>query len=298
MSWRAAMGACLGLLVAIPLAWLVHTFAFQSLLPSSPEAARLSPVLTIEERQGLSTYGRRCTSSADCDAPLGCLGDPRYRNRYCIDSQCEADAQCPEGQVCRGLKTLSAGPWVRRCVPLGVRSEGERCYALPPSQEHACRAGLLCAGEGWCGRPCRKGEPAPCPEGFFCADSENGSACLPTCESRGCPQGQECIQTGGDGASTCAVVHGSNCRRVPCPSGFWCESYLVPQRPGQAWMRCAQRCGQPESPSCPPSFICESGSCERSCSPEVSADCGAGLHCVTLPSSGHRVCKPEWYHTE
>jgi hypothetical protein len=209
-----------------------------------------------------------------------------------------ADAQCPEGQVCRALRTLNGGPWVRRCVPLGIRNEGERCYALPPTQEHACREGLLCAGEGWCGRPCRKGEPTSCPEGFFCADSELGSACLPTCDARGCPKGQECIQSESDGASTCAVVHGSNCHRAPCPSGSWCEDYLVPQRPGQAWMRCVQRCGQPGSPVCPPGYICESGGCERSCSPEEPAACEAGFHCVKMPSSGSWLCRPEWYLAE
>lgn len=154
MSWRVAFGVSLGLLLVVPLVWLLQSVLYQ----------------------------------------LGCLPDVRYRTRYCADSECVTDMECPEGQVCRVLTTVR-GPWVRRCVAPGIRAEGERCYELPSERENGCRPGLVCAGNGWCSRPCHKDMPSSCPEGFFCADLEPEPACLPTCEARGCPAGHECIQT-------------------------------------------------------------------------------------------------------
>lgn len=157
-----------------------------------------------------------------------------------------ADAQCQAGQYCHALSTVR-GPWVRRCVPAGLRGEGERCYTVPSTQEKACRAGLQCAGRGWCGRACQLGHSS-CPDGFFCAALEPEPSCLPTCEERGCPPGQDCMRSEEDGASVCAVVHETNCQRFPCPEGQKCEDYLAPQRPGEAGLRCVQDCGPEHSP--------------------------------------------------
>jgi hypothetical protein len=291
---RAVLRAGLVVLLVLPLTWLAWFILDAPGQPPSPDEAKIGPMLTHEQRTSLRTYHRRCRTGADCEPPLGCLYDLRFLNRYCSDSECMTDRQCPEGHVCRVLTTFK-GPWLRQCVALGDRAEGERCYALPPHQEDACRPGLLCAGDGWCGRPCRTDEPASCPEGFFCADLEPAPACLPACETRGCPAGQECMRSRQDGASVCAVVHGHNCQRAPCPQGDWCEAYLVPKRPGEAWVRCVQRCGKPGSPPCPSGQVCHLGSCERVCSPDSPGACGGGFHCIEMPEGGPRVCKPEWY---
>src|SRR5690606_31122590 len=124
--------------------------------PARPDESRLSPVLTAEERKALRTYQHRCMASADCEPPLGCLRELHYLFPYCTDSACRTDEECPGGQVCRVLTTLQ-GPWVRKCVLLGIREEGEGCYKRPSGQDAACRPALLCAGEGWCSRPCLKG---------------------------------------------------------------------------------------------------------------------------------------------
>lgn len=295
MSWRIALGAGLVGVLVFPVAWLIWSSFHTWIQPPDSIAERTSPVLTDEQRKRLRTYLRNCDTGADCEPPLGCLEDLRFLSRYCSDSECVTDQQCPRGQVCRAL-TTTQGPWVRQCVLLGDRAEGQRCYETPPRPEDACRRGLLCAGDGWCGRPCSPEEPASCPEGSFCADVEPEPACLPSCEARGCPPGQECLRSQGDGASTCAVVHGHNCQNSPCPEGFSCEDYLVPRRPGEAWVRCAQRCGSPEDPPCSSGEVCHRIFCERACSPEQPNACGVGFHCIQMPEDGPWLCKPEWYH--
>jgi hypothetical protein len=295
VNWRVVLGVGLGIVLVFPFAWLAWFVLYAPTQPLSPDEAKISPMLTDEQRTSLRTYHRRCSTGADCEPPLGCLYDLRFLHSYCSDSECMTDAQCPEGHVCRVLTTFR-GPWLKQCVALGIRAEGEQCYELPSTQEKGCRPGLLCAGDGWCGRPCSKEGPSSCPEGFFCADLEPEPACLPTCEARGCPQGQECMRSPEDGASMCAVIHGHNCQPTPCPAGHWCEDYLVPQRPGEAWVRCVQRCGKPGSLPCPPGQVCDRGSCERVCSPDQPDACGVGFHCIQMPEEGPWLCKPEWYH--
>src|SRR5262245_60293102 len=209
-----------------PLAWLAWVALYAPSDPAHPEASKLSPVLTVEERKLLRTYQQRCMTGADCERPLGCFRDFRSLYSYCTDSACRTDEECPHGHVCRILVTLQ-GPWVRKCVLLGFREEGEGCYKFPAEQDAACRPALLCSGAGWCSRPCLKDEPVGCPEGFSCAELEPEPACLPTCEARGCPQGQECIRSARDGASACAVVHGPNCQRTQCPANSTCEDARV-----------------------------------------------------------------------
>jgi hypothetical protein len=287
VNWRGAFGPLLGLLLALPLFWLLQ------LIFQPPQEGRLSPLLTSEERKSLLTYGRRCSATEPCEPPLGCLHHTGRGRRYCTDSACITDAQCPEGHSCRGRPTLH-GPWVRRCIALGVRAEGEGCYAFPDDQDEACAPGLICAGAGWCGRPC--GKDASCPEGYFCSEKEPEPACLPTCEKRGCPAGQECIRSDGDGASTCAVVYGRNCQQTPCPAGQFCLTGLVPERPGQAWVRCGQECYRPTDASCPEGTLCYHLHCERLCTPEQPDTCGEGYTCAQGLDTPAWVCLPEWYH--
>jgi hypothetical protein len=120
---------------------------------------------------------------------------------------------------------------------------------------------------------------------------------LPSCEERGCPAGQECVRSSQDDiASTCAVVHGLNCQKTSCPKGSRCEDYLIPERPGEAWVRCAQSCFEPDSPPCPAGEVCSITFCERLCSPEQPGACGEGFHCIQVLEDGPWICSWDWYH--
>ncbi len=287
--------AGLGLVLALPFVWLLQFVLHEAIRPPRPEEARISPLLTAEQRRSLSTYLRECSEAKQCEPPLGCLVDLRNGHQYCSDSECISDMQCPEGRVCRGVSTLH-GPWVRLCVAPGIREEGERCRRTPSNKEEACGPGLLCAGDGWCGRPCGQNVPAPCPEGSFCSEVGPEPACLPTCAERGCPTGQECIRSREDGASTCAVVHGQNCQRTPCPPGLVCQDYLIPERPGRAWLQCEQDCRDPKGPPCPEGTLCYLFTCTQRCSPEQPDTCGEGYTCAQGLQTPSWVCLPEWYH--
>ncbi len=142
-NWRVLLGVLAGLLLPLPLLLLLGS----RLLPAPQEAgaqgARVSPVLDVEERTRRVTYHRSCRHSSECEAPLGCLFDLRAGTPYCTDSQCAADAQCPEGQRCQGLATVGGGPLVRFCTPVGERLEGQRCVDLPQDKGAASGPGLL-----------------------------------------------------------------------------------------------------------------------------------------------------------
>lgn len=179
MNWRAVTGITLGLLLPVPLMWVLMNIGPREVPIRVPEGVQVSPMLSPEAQSRLMTYERDCRKSTDCEAPLACLADPRVRKSYCTDSLCVMDAQCPEGFACTPLRTAPGSPAVRYCIPRGLRREGERCISIPSNLDSACQAGLLCA-EGWCGRPCQKNDLESCPAGFFCADTIPGPACRPT----------------------------------------------------------------------------------------------------------------------
>lgn len=252
------------------------------------------PVLTFEERTQRTTYMRRCETSAECEPPLGCLNHWKLRMPVCIDSECMTDTQCGEGRSCQLLETQDPGPRVGTCVAKGVRREGERCRSIPTHRDDACEPGLQCF-EGWCGRPCLMDAPERCPEGFSCA--EDRAVCLPSCEARGCPEGQQCIQLNNRAASrngsTCVVVHGDNCQQSACPEGLLCQVFDVPRRPGEAWMGCRQRCGEGR-PACAEGLLCRYGYCRQPCDPQASGGCGSGEKCDRYAPEEPWVCQPDW----
>lgn len=292
-NWRALLGLAAGLLLPLPLLLLLGGVMFPALRGQDPHGARVSPVLDVEERTRRVTFHRRCRSSSECEAPLGCLFDRRVGAFYCTDSQCTVDEQCPEDLRCRELTTLEGGPLVRFCVTVGVRQEGERCNDLPPEKESACRPELLCAGrEGWCARPCRPSETADCPEGFFCAQVLPRPVCLPTCEARGCPEGQQCVRFE-EGASACAVVYGPQCQQSPCPHSRECEAFAVPERPGKVWMECIERCGKGHPP-CTAGLVCDGVRCEPPCDPEAPPTCAAGYRCRQYGPDEPWLCRPDF----
>lgn len=293
VSGRAAWGVVVGLLLPVPLVLVGGIIVYGAKQPSAVEDSRVSPVLSFEERMERVTYHRSCAKASDCEPPLGCLGDARFREHYCTDSECTTDAQCQEGSICRALRTRPGGPQVRFCVPVGMRQEGERCSALPSERAQACGPGLVCGGGGWCGRPCREGDSTSCPQGFFCADLPPESTCLPTCETRGCPDGQQCIQSKRDGASACAVVHGTNCQQAACPEGEQCLERFSALRPAEHWMQCVRYC-DPKHPVCPEGSVCYERKCHRPCDARQPGACGEGYRCMRSTPDAPFVCQPDY----
>ncbi len=261
------------------------------------ESQAISPVLSRDVRRQLLTYHRSCQTSADCEAPMGCLGNWRLEAPTCTDSECTTDLDCKEGAACQVMNTEGMGPRVRVCVTQGRRKEGEPCTSLPYSRNDACEPGLRCM-RGWCGRPCSKDAPTSCPEGFFCADDTVVSACLPTCLGRSCPEGQQCVRfdaRGSQAVSACSVVHGTNCQESPCPEGQWCfHQEDEANRPGEVWMSCVQDCGEGK-PSCPEGMACDVSFCRERCAPQEANTCGPHRVCTRRAPDRPWLCLPDYW---
>lgn len=293
LKWHRALGALVGLLLPMPLLLLLGTAMLPARPERTPDGISISPRLDTEERTRRVTYRRHCNHSSECEPPLGCFFDLRLVTHYCTDSQCTADTQCPDGQVCRAMATVGGGPLVRLCTPVGIREEGERCHALPRDKDSACGPGLLCGGEnGWCSRPCSTEDAASCPEGFFCADVAPYPVCLPSCEARGCPDGQQCIHFQ-EGTSICARVYGPDCQQSPCPHGRQCEVIGSPRHPGKVWTSCIERCGE-QHPPCSNGRVCDGWRCLPPCDPEGPDTCAEGYRCKQRRPTSPWVCEPDW----
>jgi hypothetical protein len=293
MNWRTLLSICAGVLLPLPLVLLLGRLLPPEMRTEVPtRQVHISPMLDIEQRMRLVTYGRSCGPGAECEPPLGCLFEARTGYSRCTDSQCMTDAQCPEDQVCRALATGEGGPRVRVCIAVGVRQEGEGCSEVPGDKEHACAAGLLCGGQrGWCSRPCRPNVATSCPEGFFCADTGPEPACLPTCEARGCPSGQHCIRFE-EGVSICARIHGPNCQQSPCPEGRQCKVLREAPHPGKVWMECEEPCGE-RLPPCGDGKVCADWRCLPACDPQGPDSCGEGYRCWQRSSRRPFACHPD-----
>lgn len=291
MRAREVAGVIAALLLPLPVVLLVLGAMYPRLWEPASRETRISPVLEFEEKMRRQTYRRDCQRSSECEPPLGCLEDLRARTAYCTDSQCTRDTECPEGQWCRGVATLGDGPMVRLCIPAGVRREGEQCWQVPPDKESACGPDLLCGGSGWCARPCQKGQSSSCPEGFFCADVAPEPVCLPPCEEKGCPGGQQCVRHE-DGASACAVVYGTWCQEdASCAE---CAVSAFPIHPGEVWMECVRPCGRDGLAPCPEGSVCGFGHCQRVCDSQAPGTCGRGFYCGRSRPGQPSVCGPEW----
>ncbi len=291
---RAVLGTVVAVLLPVPLVLLfLESRGGMGPGRGGAEADGVVPVLSHEERRARATYHRDCERGSDCEAPLACVTDPRVWVGYCTDSQCMSDVQCPEGQVCRSVASTEGRPLVRYCIPKGARHEGERCVPLPSTREEACAEGLLCGGgQGWCGRPCRRGEPGACADGFFCADVTPEPICLPSCRAQGCAEGQQCIRFD-EGASACANVYGSQCQQATCLPDSECRVLDSLSRPGSVWMDCVRKCGEGR-PACPSGSVCYMWRCQPSCDPHVPGACGDGFRCEQLKPDKPWVCRPDW----
>jgi hypothetical protein len=272
--WRLVLTALSCLLLPLPLAGLLLISMSGPVTPAQRGPSLIS-MLSADARRALPTYDRACDTDADCDAPLGCLMTGSLRFKLCTDSTCATDQDCPENFSCVTLKTHGGKALVRTCSLMGERKEGERCRVLPTASRLGCERGLLC--QGWCGRPCRLGEPSSCPEGFFCSEGPRGPpSCLPTCEGRTCPEGQQCLSRGSN-ASVCTEWVSEDCRRSPCPEGHFCKVLETPSRPWELRTECMRLCGK-DTP-CSEGFVCIDYQCRRACDPEHPASCGPGATC-------------------
>jgi hypothetical protein len=292
MKRHQVLAALVAVLIPLPLSVLL----FLAQHRASSAQSTLSPVLPREVRRQLLTYKRPCQKSADCEAPLGCLNHWRLKRPWCTDSECMTDFQCEGWESCQELETEGTGPRVRVCVTQGSRKEGEPCDVLPSSGATACEQGLRCLA-GWCGRPCRTEDPASCPEGFFCADDEGNTACLPTCTARGCPEGQHCVRfttLGEQAVTACATLHGTNCEQAGCPEAQRCLSQHLPRRPGEVWMSCVHECGQ-EGRTCPEGYACDIFTCRRLCDPQDTQTCGPAMRCAPRTADSPWMCRPDYW---
>lgn len=291
MRWRIVAVALLGVLLPLPLMWLFR-LAMQGygVNTSVIQGRFVVPMLLPEQRAALSTYGQDCQNDADCGPHLRCNED-EVGHLYCIDSECNTDSDCPEEYVCRLERSLSGNAWMRRCSRIGVRKEGEICEGFPSIREEGCEKGLICTG--FCGRPCRLGEPSSCPEGFNCKADEDGPACIPSCEGRACPEGQRCITglLGGIG-SICMKVYGQDCELTPCPQGLSCTRIPSVRSPGRIAMECLRDCGGTEDPPCPEGTACFLFQCRQACDPQGPPVCVPGFACGRDHSSQPWVCLP------
>jgi hypothetical protein len=284
---RRFLLALLGVLLPLPLAWLLYA-ATHGALQARIQEGRVVPILTDEEFRAQLSYLKPCQTDTDCTTPLACYFDPARRMHVCGDSTCQTDLQCEEGYTCRTLSTVGRQARVRLCVLKGVRAEGEQCAPFFPSAQYHCVPGLLC--QDWCGRPCQMEELESCPEGFFCREGPEGASCLPRCESQGCAAGQRCVSRD-EGIAICATVHGQDCELEPCPEGQKCQMRALPEKPGQLWGQCIQACGE-DKPPCLQGRVCIADKCYRACDPHDPSACEPHFVCDTLGDNSPWYCQP------
>jgi hypothetical protein len=262
------------------------------LYPDPPQVREARPFLALDQARGLPTYGRDCLRPEDCDPLLGCLELVGTTGRgICLNTECETDSHCGLGEYCRTLRAMGDGPPVRRCDhPDGERAEGELCAVGLSYEQGRCATGLLC-NRGWCGRPCNLQETSSCSEGFFCQQGLDGSSCVPTCESRGCPDGLQCAREAG-GIAVCARVRGSDCPDASCPTGSRCTftNRRLTQTGLSLRMECIAPCGE-KLPACPSGRICVADRCLRTCDPQGPDTCYPEERCVHRDDLGVALCK-------
>jgi hypothetical protein len=262
--------------------------------PPGGEARLGSPHAELSPADGIVASGMRCTfesgamtcgacrSDSDCPAGMGCVANRETRRFECLAPECEVDVHCFPGLVCRPVTTGAGGPVIRRCVPSGVRREGEFCEGLFISQAGACEEGLVCH-RSICSRPCRLDDALGCPAGQACEDGFEGPACFPDCRSSGCPAGQQCKQLNELDYQCLSEVKGE-CPERACGAGERCNMRLSRGR-GVFW--CAALCNPLRADSCPEGQLCGIGSpeistCYRRCDPRVPEACGEGWQCTTV----------------
>ena len=246
----------------------------------APDGLPVSAIRCTRTPQGLDCGS--CRIDGDCPPGQGCVANRETRRFECQASECEQDAHCFPGAVCRPVNTGATGSVIQRCLPEGLRQEGEPCDTVPISAAASCREGLRCVNQV-CSTACRLEEPASCPSGLVCTDSLNGPGCFPDCQRLGCPEGQRCTRVR-DQRYQCLVESQGDCRDNPCPDGERCNLRMSR---GRAVFWCAKLCDALHPESCPAEQVCGVGSptvstCFRKCDPMRADSCGPGWTCSTV----------------
>lgn len=223
-----------------------------------------------------------CRTDSDCPAQQGCVANRQTRRFECLASECEADAHCFPGAVCRAVNDGSSGTRVRRCVPEGLRGEGERCLGIPVGPEDTCREGLRCVQQ-LCGRPCELEASGGCPSGQRCVDGLNGAACYPDCRTSGCARGETCARVRDETYQCLESVTGT-CNETPCAEGERCNLRMAQ---GRAAFWCAPRCNPLQAEACPGGQVCGRGgptdsTCFQRCDPTATNTCAQGWRCTSV----------------
>jgi hypothetical protein len=246
----------------------------------APDGLPASAIRCNRTAQGLDCGS--CRLDGDCPPGHGCVANRETRRFECQASECEEDAHCFPGSVCRPVNTGATGIVIQRCVPEGLRQEGEPCDTVPVSPAGSCREGLRCVNQV-CSTPCRLEEPTSCPSGLVCTDSLNGPGCFPDCQRLGCPEGQRCSRVR-DQQYQCLVESQGDCRDNPCPEGERCNLRMSR---GRAVFWCAKLCDSLRPESCSADQVCGVGgptvsTCFRKCDPMQPDACGPGWACSTV----------------
>lgn len=243
------------------------------------------PYLAPRWDAGILNVGS-CRGNADCPPRHGCLVNPRTHLQECMPEECEEDAHCFEGFVCRYANVGTGGERIRRCLPAGERMEGEPCAYRQLTRDTACAEGLEC-NYGRCGRPCNLERPA-CPTGYQCArDSAVGpSSCVPSCEEGTCPDGQRCDDLFAP-LRLCVEPLGDDCAAKGCPLGQVCDRTLRIRSHGepQVLSQCRTPCGA-DAGTCAEGSVCTDttgGFCARRCAPRSeTSTCAEDERCTPL----------------
>ncbi len=264
---------------------------------SSPSSAPVSlpPEASSKASEvGLPLSGMRCTregntftcgecrTDGDCPKGEGCVANRETRRFECMASECEEDAHCFPGSVCRAVTDGATGSVIRRCQPEGQRRVGERCSALPVTSADSCAEGLRCVNQ-LCTTPCQLEDAASCSAGSTCTRGLNGPGCFPDCQQQGCPEGEQCTRVR-ESEYRCLKSAQGDCRDTPCPEGQHCNKRAAR---GHAVFWCAATCNPLVSESCPSGHVCGMGSatvstCFRQCDPAQPEACGKGWTCSTV----------------
>ncbi len=263
----------------------VSSSALVSALPPvteerAPDGLPVSAIRCTRTEQGLDCGS--CRVDGDCPPAHGCVANRETRRFECQASECEQDAHCFPGSVCRPVNTGATGTVIQRWVPEGVREQGESCDTVPVSASGSCREGLRCVNQV-CSTPCALEAPSSCPEGLVCTDSLNGPGCFPDCQRLGCPEGQRCTRVR-EQRYQCLAESQGDCRDNPCPDGERCNLRMSR---GSAVFWCAKLCDSLRPDSCPGDQVCGVGgptvsTCFRRCDPMQADSCGPGWTCSTV----------------
>jgi hypothetical protein len=219
-----------------------------------------------------------CNRDSDCSTDEACLWDSSALRNRCLSSNCARDTDCRNPSRCLVVQSVGGlGRSLRRCVPPGLRKDGEQCDQLGTNPGDGCQPGLVCSHRQ-CTKPCESSNR--CPDHRVCyVDDLNGPTCSATCDDKMCPEGQHCVTVGHN--AICADSFGVDCNKTGCPGGGECVSVLD-ETSGQAFFECRSACRN--DGDCEAGYVCTDrggpkGQCLRSC--ETNEDCGQYGLCVT-----------------